>query len=75
MDLTNNTGSFVPFRFPVLKLADIAVCVEELDITVAITKKELLEPARHKEKFRKLFTQIVSHQSKSLETQVLSMAF
>lgn len=45
------------FIFPLLKNADILQCMSELGIE--LTKIELTEPQRHKEKLRKIFWQLL----------------
>lgn len=54
MDFTNTPTQFI---FPVLKSADILQCMTELDIE--ITKTELAEPQRHRDRLRKVFLKLV----------------
>lgn len=56
MDLT--TSSAPAMIFPVLKNSNILECLDELGIE--FSKTELLEPAKHREKLRQVFTQLVS---------------
>ena len=46
------------YVFPVLKLSDIQQCLEELGVDF-LTKAELTEPQRHKEKIRKAFWKLL----------------
>ncbi|GAX18674.1 kinetochore protein Nuf2 [Fistulifera solaris] len=55
MDLT--TSSAPAMIFPVLKNSNILECLEELGID--FSKTELLEPAKHREKLRQVFTQLL----------------
>ena len=54
MDFTNTPAQFI---FPVLKSADILQCMTELGIEM--TKAELTEPHRHKDKVKGIFLQLV----------------
>jgi hypothetical protein len=56
MDLTANSSS-PQFIFPILKSTDILQCMFELGIEMS--KEELMEPQRHKEKLRQIFVQLV----------------
>lgn len=56
MDFTNTPAQFI---FPVLKSADILQCMTELGIEM--TKAELAEPHRHKDKIRTIFLQLVRY--------------
>ena len=52
MDLTQPQ-----YIFPILKHADILQCMSELG--VELTKAELVEPQRHKERVRRVFVALV----------------
>ena len=54
MDFTSTPSQFI---FPVLKSADILLCMTELEID--LTKAELSEPHRHKDKIKKVFMALV----------------
>lgn len=58
MDLTSSSG-FAPtqYIFPILKHSDILQCMSELSIE--LTKAELAEPARHKDRIKRVFLQLV----------------
>jgi kinetochore protein Nuf2 len=53
----NSHNSHTQFIFPVLKSAEVLQCMTELGIEVS--KIELTEPHRHKEKVRKVFWQLL----------------
>ena len=58
MDLTSSSASGpTQFVFPILKSVDILQCMSELGIEM--TKQELAEPQRHKEKLRQIFMCLV----------------
>lgn len=46
------------FMFPVLKFNEIVQCLEELEID--ITKQELSEPLRHRDRLRQMWFMVVS---------------
>lgn len=50
MDFTTSPSQFI---FPVLKSADILLCMSELEID--LSKAEISEPHRHKDKIKKVF--------------------
>lgn len=54
MDFTSTPSQFI---FPVLKSADILLCMAELEIE--LSKAELSEPHRHKDKIKKVFLILV----------------
>ena len=58
MDLTSSSG-FAPtqYIFPILKHSDILQCMSELSIE--LSKAELAEPARHKDRIKRVFLQLV----------------
>ena len=56
MDLTSHHPT--AYVFPTLKTVDILLCLAELDIE--LSKQELTEPQRHKEKLRSVFVSLVS---------------
>jgi hypothetical protein len=60
MDYTTNSGVHpvaAGFIFPILKPADIQICMAELG--AELSQEELQDPAHHKEKLRKVFTFLV----------------
>jgi hypothetical protein len=59
MDSTlHDSGKFVArFRFPILSCDDVVESLKELDIS--LSRAELEEPLRHKEKFRQAFVALV----------------
>jgi hypothetical protein len=58
MDLTTNSSSPpTHFIFPILKSGEILQCMSELGIEMS--KEELTEPQRHKEKLRQIFVHLV----------------
>lgn len=57
MDLTTNSSAPSTYIFPLLKHSDILQCMSELGIEM--TKAELAEPNRHKERTRKVFLQLL----------------
>jgi Nuf2 family len=57
MDFTTTSSATTGFVFPILKSGDILQCMSELGIEM--TEIELKEPARHKEKLKSVFVQLV----------------
>jgi hypothetical protein len=51
----------VGYSYPQLKPTEIVQCMEELGIS--LTKDELLEPQKHKDKIRNIFVQLVGSPS------------
>ena len=56
MDLTSSSSP-AQYIFPILKHSEILQCLSELSID--LNKAELAEPARHKEKVKKVFLLLV----------------
>lgn len=54
MDLSTGPPTYI---FPILKSSEILQCLSEIE--VPLTKQELTEPARHKEKLRGVFLAMV----------------
>ena len=50
--------STATYIFPTLKLSEILQCLEELEIP--ISKQELTEPSRHRDKLRQMWIRVVS---------------
>lgn len=57
MDLTTSHNP-THFIFPVLRHSDILQCMSELG--VELTKAELVEPSRHRDRVKKVFIALVS---------------
>jgi len=62
------TVSHTQFIFPVLKNSEILQCLDELGIEVS--KSELAEPHRYREKIRKIFWQLLEHCSGVTEDDI-----
>mmetsp|Transcript_6279 Transcript_6279/g.15261 ORF Transcript_6279/g.15261 Transcript_6279/m.15261 type:complete len:462 (-) Transcript_6279:196-1581(-) len=62
------TVTHTQFIFPVLKNSEILQCLDELGIEVS--KSELAEPHRHREKVRKIFWQLLEHCSGVTEDDI-----
>ena len=56
MDLTSSNAT-TQFIFPILRHSDILQCMSELNIE--LTKAELVEPARHRDRVKKVFLQLL----------------
>jgi hypothetical protein len=71
MDLTSNSSAHSSYIFPLLKHSDILQCMSELGIEM--TKAELAEPVRHKERVRKVFLLLVRSSDACLAYTCLSL--
>jgi hypothetical protein len=59
----------VGYSYPQLKPTEIVQCMEELGIS--LTKDELLEPQKHKDKIRNIFVQLVGSPSFFVRGEIL----
>ncbi|KAI2491833.1 Nuf2 family [Fragilaria crotonensis] len=57
MDLTSASHPTTQYIFPILRHSDILQCMSELNIE--LTKAELVEPARHKDRVRNVLMQLL----------------